>query len=179
MKNREKLFKMVLSALFLALAYVMPFFTGQIQEIGNKLCPMHIPVLICGFICGWQWGMSVGFIVPLLRSFTVGMPLLFPNAIAMAFELAVYGIVSGIMQKTLPNKKPYIYLSLLIAMVAGRIMWGTVMYILLGIYGSSFTLDAFLSGAFLNALPGIIAQIILIPPLVMLFDGMNANRRKL
>ncbi len=177
MKKREGLIRMILSALFLAFTYLMPFLTGQIETIGNKLCPMHIPVILCGFVCGWQWGLAVGFIAPLFRSLTIGMPFLFPNAVAMAFELAAYGLISGIMRKIFPKKTLYIYLSLIIAMLTGRAVWGAVMYIILGIKGSVFTLEAFLAGAFINAVPGIIAQIILVPPLVMLFNRIN--RRKI
>lgn len=179
MKKQENLVKMILSALFLALAYLMPFLTGQIQSIGNKLCPMHIPVILCGFICGWYWGLSVGFIAPLLRSFTLGMPILFPNAVAMAVELAVYGMFSGLMYKIFPKKKIYIYPSLLISMISGRIVWGFVMYVLMGLKGSAFTLKAFYAGAFLNALPGIVIQIILIPVLVMIFDFAKKSRGRI
>ncbi len=73
--------RLVLSALFLALAFVLPFLTGQVQQIGRMLCPMHIPVLLCGFICGWQWGLAVGVAAPLLRSLTLGMPPFFPTAV--------------------------------------------------------------------------------------------------
>ena len=105
MKTQNRLQKMVLAALFLALAYVLPFLTGQIPEIGSMLCPLHIPVLLCGFICGWPWGLAVGFIAPLFRSLTLGMPPLFPTAVCMAFELATYGAISGLMHKILPKKK--------------------------------------------------------------------------
>lgn len=178
MKNHNKTLKMVLSALFLALAFVLPFLTGQIPEIGSMLCPLHIPVLLCGFICGWPWGLAVGFIAPLLRSLTLGMPPLFPTAICMAFELAAYGAFSGLLHRLLPRKKPYIYCSLLIAMLIGRIIWGSAMFICLGLSGGGFTFAAFVAGAFTNALPGIILQIILIPVLVMLLDNpkiLNLN----
>lgn len=163
--------KMILAAFFLALAYVMPFLTGQIPEIGAMLCPLHIPVLLCGFICGWPWGLAVGFIVPLFRSLTLGMPPPFPTAICMAFELAAYGGVAGLMHKILPRKKAYIYVSLLTAMVAGRVIWGAAMFVCMGLNGGSFTFAAFLAGAFTNAIPGIIVQIILIPILVMILDN--------
>ncbi len=171
MKTKNKLLKMILSALFLALAYVMPFLTGQIPEFGSMLCPLHIPVLLCGFICGWPWGLAVGFIAPLFRSLTLGMPPLFPTAICMAFELAVYGAITGFMHKLLPRKKPYIYVSLLTAMIVGRIVWGIAMYTFMGVSGGSFTFAAFIAGAFTNAIPGIIVQIVLIPILVMLLDN--------
>ena len=171
MKDNKKLLKMILAALFLALAYVMPFLTGQIPEIGAMLCPMHLPVLICGFICGWPWGLAVGFIAPLFRSLTLGMPPLFPTALCMAFELAAYGAVTGLMHKKLPQKKPFIYASLLIAMIAGRIVWGAATFVCIGINGGSFTFAAFLSGALVNAIPGIIVQIVLVPVIVMLLDN--------
>ncbi len=162
---------MVLSALFVALGYVLPFLTGQIPEIGNMLCPMHIPVLLCGFICGWQWGLAVGFMTPLLRSLTLGMPPLFPKAVCMAFELCVYGAMCGIMYKILPKKKLYIYISLIIAMLSGRAVWGVAMYIIMGISGGTFTFSAFIAGAFTNAIPGIIIQIVLIPVIVGIANG--------
>ena len=87
--------KIVFSAFFLALALALPFLTGQIPQIGNMLSPMHFPVLLCGFICGWPYGLAVGFIAPLLRFMVFGMPPIFPTGISMAFELAVYGAVSG------------------------------------------------------------------------------------
>lgn len=171
MKNHNSLLKMILAALFLAIAYVMPFLTGQIPELGQQLCPLHIPVILCGFICGWQWGLTVGFIAPLLRSLILTMPGLFPTAVCMAFELAAYGAVSGLMHRLMPKKKPLIYCSLLIAMVVGRMIWGIAMLICTGIDGGSFTLSAFFAGAVTTALPGIIIQVILIPILVMVLDN--------
>ena len=170
MKNRKSLLKMILSGLFLALSYVMPFLTGQIPEIGAMLCPLHIPVILCGFICGPLWGAAVGFTAPLLRSITIGMPPLFPTAVCMAFELAAYAVTAGLMHRSLPRKKQYVYLSLLTAMAAGRIVWGIAAWIALGMSGGSFTLTAFLSGAVINALPGIAVQIAVIPILVMILD---------
>lgn len=177
MKKHNEILRMVLAALCLALAYVMPFLTGQIPEIGSMLCPMHIPVLLCGFICGWPWGLAVGLIAPLFRSFTIGMPPLYPTAICMSLELAVYGAVSGWLHRRLPRKKPYIYLSLLVAMLAGRLIWGGAMFVCLGIDGGQFTMAAFLAGAVVNAVPGIVAQIVLIPVLVMAADRWLAKNK--
>ncbi|MBE5817211.1 MAG: ECF transporter S component [Clostridiales bacterium] len=177
MKRNNKLLKMILSALFLALAYVMPFLTGQIPEVGSMLCPMHIPVLLCGFICGWPWGLAVGFIAPIMRSFiTGGFPPMFPTAVCMAFELAVYGAVAGLMHRILPRKKPYIYCSLLIAMVLGRLVWGAAMFVCLGINGGAFTFSAFLAGAVTNAVPGIIIQLVIVPIIVMFLDNTKILR---
>lgn len=175
MKNNS-LLKMIYAAMLLALSYVMPFLTGQVPEIGSMLCPMHIPVLLCGFICGWQWGLAVGFVAPLLRSLTLGMPPLFPTAVCMAFELAAYGAVSGLMHKILPKKKISVYGSLFISMLAGRIVWGIAMLICMNINGGAFTLTAFIAGAVTNAVPGIIAQIVLVPLIVMMLEDAKIYR---
>lgn len=159
--------KLVLSAFFMALGIVLPFFTGQIQQIGNMLLPMHIPVLLCGFICGWQYGLAVGLVTPLLRSAMFGMPPIMPTGAAMAVELAVYGLMTGLLYAKLPKKIPYIYVSLLGAMVAGRAAWGIVGIPLYGMAGSGFSVQIFLSGALLNAIPGIILQLLLIPVIMM------------
>ena len=178
MKKQSSIFKMVFASLFLALSYVLPFLTGQIPEIGAMLCPMHIPVLLCGFICGWPWGLAVGFIAPLLRSMILGMPPLFPKAVCMAFELAAYGAATGILHKILPRKKISVYGSLLIAMIIGRIVWGCAMFICTGINGGVFTFAAFIAGAFTNAIPGIIVQIVLIPILVVALENPKISKLK-
>ena len=76
----DKIKKLTLSAMFLAIGMILPFFTGQIPRIGNMLLPMHIPVLLCGLICGWQYGAAVGLVLPLLRSMTLGMASVVSNS---------------------------------------------------------------------------------------------------
>ena len=171
MQTHSKTLKMVISALFLAMAYVLPFLTGQIPEIGAMLCPMHIPVILCGFICGWPWGLGVGLTAPLLRSLlTGGFPPMFPTAVCMAFELAAYGALSGLLYKMLPRKKEYIYVSLIASMIIGRFVWGIAMFLCTGLSGGSFGFAAFLAGAVTNAIPGIIIQFLLIPVIVMVLE---------
>ena len=162
-KNTQTMRQLVLAALFLALAFVLPLLTGQVPKVGNMLCPMHFPVLLCGFVLGAPWGLAVGFAAPLLRSVLFGMPPMFPVAISMAFELATYGAVSGWMYKKVRHTLPMMYAALATAMVAGRLVWGAVRFVLAGLSGSAFPFSAFLSGALLTAVPGIIAQLILIP----------------
>ncbi|MBR2000923.1 MAG: ECF transporter S component [Firmicutes bacterium] len=173
MRQNHHVVKMTLSALFLAMAYVLPFLTGQIPEIGAMLCPLHIPALLCGFICGWPWGMAVGFVAPLFRSMILGMPPMFPGAVCMAFEMAAYGAVVGFLYRKLPQKKSSIYVSLVVAMVLGRIVWGLAMMVCMGISGGTFTFGAFIAGAITNAIPGILVQLILIPILVMALKRAN------
>ena len=165
---------LVLAALFLAMAMVLPFLTGQIPEIGSMLCPMHIPALLCGFFCGWKWGLAVGFVAPVLRSLIFGMPPMFPVAICMSFELAAYGAVSGALYQRLPRTKGSIYAALLAAMVAGRLVWGAARFVCAGLDASACGLTAFWAGAITTAIPGIITQIVLIPVLVMALRRYSA-----
>lgn len=179
MKKTTK--NLTLSAMFMAVGMVLPFLTGQIQQIGNMLLPMHLPVFLCGLICGWQYGTAVGFILPLLRSVTLGMPPLFPTATAMAFELATYGLVAGLLYgRSRWQCVIALYRSLIAAMLAGRVVWGAVQVVLLGLSGSAFTWQMFLSGALLNSIPGIIVQLILIPAIMVALNrtGLVPFQRK-
>lgn len=166
--------KLVLAAMFLALALVLPFLTGQIQQIGSMLCPMHIPVLLCGFFCSWQWGLAVGLIAPVLRSMLFGMPQMVPMAVCMSFELAAYGAVSGLMMKMLPDRRRSVYIALITAMIAGRLVWGFARLLFAGLDVTRFTLSMFWAGAVTSAVPGIIVQLVLIPLLVITL-GKRAN----
>ena len=165
-KTATLLRHLVYAAVCLALCMLLPFLTGQIPQIGSALSPMHIPVLLAGFLCGPWWAMAVGFVAPMLRHVWLGMPPLI-TAIAMSFELAAYGLFSGLLYRLLPKKTVNIYVSLIGAMILGRIVWGITMVAISGVSGSAFTWSAFIAGALLNAVPGIILHIVLIPILVM------------
>lgn len=165
--KHKNLRQLILAAMFLTLALALPFLTGQIPQVGSALCPMHIPVLLCGFFCGPWYALAVGLVAPLLRFALFGMPPLMPTGIAMCFELSTYGFVSGLLYKLLPGKKVFTYVTLIAAMLAGRIIWGIARVILAGLAQSEFAWTAFLSGAFVNAVPGIILHILLIPVLVI------------
>ena len=160
--------KLTIAAMMFALGLVLPFFTGQIPQVGSMLLPMHLPVFLCGLICGGRYGALVGMMLPLVRSMLFGMPPMYPTAAAMAFELATYGAVSGAVyfgagyfcMKSL-------YKSMLIAMIAGRAVWAAAMMVLMGISGGAFTLEMFMAGAFMNAIPGILLQLVLIPGIMV------------
>ncbi len=170
---------LVLAAMFLAIGLILPFFTGQIREIGNMLLPMHLPVMLCGLVCGWKYGGAVGLILPLLRSVIFGMPPLFPNAVAMAVELCAYGLLIGIFYGLFRKKNLLaVYGSLIPAMIGGRLLWGLAQTVLLGISGTGFTLAAFWAGGFANALPGIVLQLILIPALMIPIQTAWARKTK-
>ena len=133
MVKRKNILNLTLAAMFMAIGIVLPFFTGQIPQIGKMLLPMHIPVLLCGLICGWQYGLIVGFVMPFLRYSMFGMPVLFPTGISMAFELATYGMASGLFySRSRWQCVISLYRSMVAAMLAGRIVWAFVQMVLLG-----------------------------------------------
>ena len=159
--------RMVYAAVCLTLCMVLPFLTGQIPQFGGMLCPMHIPVLLAGFLCGSGWAAAVGLVAPALRYLLFGMPPLLPVGFAMTFERVAYGVVAGLLYRALPKKNGSVYAALVGAMLAGRAVWGAAAKIIYGAMGMEFTWEIFLAGAFLEAIPGIVLQIVLIPVLVM------------
>lgn len=177
--ENKKLKNLILSAMFFALGIVLPFFTGQIQQIGNMLLPMHIPVFLCGLICGWKYGVLVGFLLPIVRSIFFSMPLFYPAAISMAFELATYGMVSGfVYSHSKWQCTKTLYKSLFMAMISGRIVWAMVQMFLLSIKGNILTMEVFITSAFLNAIPGILLQLVLIPAILVALDHSKIYRFK-
>ncbi len=165
-QNTQKfsLRKLLYSAVCLALCLLLPFLTGQIPQVGKALSPMHIPVLLGGFLCGPWWAALVGLIAPVLRFLLFGSPPLFPMATAMSFELAAYGLAAGLLYRLFPHRVGGVYGALVGAMLIGRVSFGIAMFLLLG---GSYTWEAFVSGAFVTALPGIILHLLLIPPIVL------------
>lgn len=164
----ERTKNITLSALFIALGLVLPLLTWQVKALGNAFLPMHLPVILCGLIVGPVHGLIVGLILPILRHFTFGMPQLYPTAISMSFELATYGFVVGFIYKNSKWKCIIaLYEALIISMITGRIVWGIVQMILLGVTGQVFTYQMFIAGALLNAIPGIIFQLIFIPSFML------------
>ncbi len=164
--TKTNITNLTIAAMCLALAMLLPFITGQIPSIGNMLCPMHIPVFLCAFFCTWKWAAVVGFSAPLLRFMIAGVPHM-PMGIAMCFELATYGIVASILYKVLPKRKASIYIALIAAMILGRVVWGIGRLLISGVTSMPFTWQLFIGGAFLEAIPGIVIQLILVPIIVM------------
>ena len=162
----KKVEKTVFSALFLAAGMVLPLLTAQLKELGDSLLPMHFAVLLCGFVCGPRHGLAVGLILPFLRSVVFSAPPIYPNALWMSLELATYGYVAGLLYTKSKKTLVSIYVALIIAMFSGRVVWGVTKALLLGLGGNGFTPMAFIMGGFIDALPGIIIQLITIPFLV-------------
>jgi len=168
---------LIYAAVCLALCLLLPFLTGQIPQIGSALSPMHIPVLLAGFLCGPWWALAVGLIAPPLRYVLFQMPPIFPTGVSMCFELAAYGLISGLLYARLPKKTGYIYLTLVVSMLAGRIVWGAARAVLSGVSDAAFTWSAFMAGAFVNAVPGIILHIVLIPLIVLALRKAGAIKK--
>ena len=167
---------LVLAAMFMALGLVLPFLTGQIPQVGNMMLPMHLPVLLCGLICGWQYGGMVGFVLPLLRHALFTMPPM-PVSAAMAFELATYGAVVGFLYaRSRWQCVVALYRCLIAAMIAGRLVWAAVRVVMVGLANVPFTWQIFLADAFVTAIPGIILQLIVIPAVMVAMDRTGLVR---
>lgn len=170
--------KIVLSGLFIAMGIVLaPVFHSA--GLGQAISPLHFPVLIAGFIVGWKYALAIGIITPLL-SFL--MPFGIPDIITAAqisAELAVYGLVIGLIYKFL---KPFktrlfnIYLSLIIAMLAGRIVGGAVTALTFGLQGSTYGFQAFLGAYFVGTFPAIILQILIVPAIIEIYENRLEKR---
>lgn len=174
--SHKYVLNLVLSALFIAIGLVLPMITGHIPQIGRMLSPMHLPVLLCGLICGWQYGLIVGLILPLLRNFLFGMPMLL-DAIAMTPELAAYGFLVGFLYARSRRKSlGTVYRSLILAMIGGRIVWGIARVLMTGVSGEAFTWQMFMAGAFINAIPAIILQLVFIPAIMVALDRFGLVR---
>lgn len=166
--NVKKIQRLVLTALFMALGVVFPMFFHLFGAgAGTVFLPMHIPVLLCGLLCGWQYGGVCGLAVPLLASLLTGAPPLFPTACSMMAELCAYGVVAGVLYPRFP-----VSLSLAGAMLGGRVVNGLANTLFLGLAGKSYGFTAFLTASFVTCLPGIVIQWLVIPGVVW---GLKAS----
>ncbi len=158
--------KLVLAAMCLALCWVLPLFTGNNYQLGNMLSLMHIPVILCGFICGGPIGAVVGFIAPITRHFIFNAPPL-TTAIAMMFELSTYGLMAGLCYRWLPKKLPWLYVDLTLAILAGRIAGSCAKFIIAGVQNTALGFGEVATAMLVTTLPGTAIQLILIPILVI------------
>lgn len=166
--KKSSTLKLVLAGLFTAMGVGLPIAFHAFSLSGSIFLPMHIPVMLCGIVCGWRYGMITGIIVPMISSFLTGMPPLYPVGVAMALELAAYGTIIGIL-----SGRMNIIAALVGAMLGGRVVLGISNVILMGLAGKSYTFSAFIAGAFVTALPGIILQLILVPAIYLILEKSN------
>lgn len=157
--------KSIITAVCIALCYVIPLMFHGIQNAGSIFCPMHIPVFICGLICGWQFGLLCGIAGPALSSALSGMP---PVAIlpSMMVELAAYGTAAGLMMKLVRTKSTYadLYISLIVAIVCGRVLAGLAKALIFA--RGSYSMSAWIAGSVVTSWPGTVIQLVFIPTIV-------------
>lgn len=157
--------KSIITAVCIALCVVLPQAFHAVPNAGSVYLPMHIPVLLCGLICGWQYGLICGIAGPLLSNLFTGMP---PAAIlpSMMIECAAYGLITGLVMKFLFTKRIYadLYISLVTAMLAGRIISGIAKALIFA--RGEITIAAWATASFVTSLPGIIIHLALIPSIV-------------
>lgn len=164
---------MVKASIFLALGLILPYFFHLMGMAGTVFLPMHIPVLLCGFILGSRYGLIVGLVTPLLSSVLTGMPPIYPIGISMCLELAMYGFISGFLYK---EKGLNIFIALIIAMLAGRAVSGVANYALFTMGGKPFVFKMFLTGSFVKGMWGILIQLIFIPIIMKALEKTNKGR---
>ena len=165
MQKMSNVKKSIITAVCIALCYVIPLMFHGIQNAGNIFCPMHIPVFICGLICGWQYGLLCGIAGPVLSSALSGMP---PVAIlpSMMVELAAYGTAAGLMMKLVRTKSTYadLYISLIAAIVCGRVLAGLAKALIFA--RGSYSMSAWIAGSVVTSWPGTVIQLVFIPTIV-------------
>lgn len=165
MQKMSNVKKSIITAVCIALCYVIPLMFHGIQNAGSIFCPMHIPVFICGLICGWQYGLLCGIAGPALSSALSGMP---PVAIlpSMMVELAAYGTAAGLMMKLVRTKSTYadLYISLIVAIVCGRVLAGLAKALIFA--RGSYSMSAWIAGSVVTSWPGTVIQLVFIPTIV-------------
>lgn len=167
--------ELTLSGFFIALGLVLPTLFHMIGA-GNVFLPMHIPVLIAGFCLGLPFAAAVGIMTPILSTLLTGMPLLFPVLPYMAFELLTYAVIANILYRKLRWNS---YVALLISMAAGRMVSSFVVWILASFFTTKLPSPLiFLSGIVMRGIPGIILQIIIIPPVIFILSRYHLIRRE-
>ena len=162
MKKLTVLNKSILTALCVALCVVLPMTLHAIPKGGVLFSPMHLPVLLCGLVCGAPFGLVCGILGPLVSSLLTGMPV-FGYMPVMMIELGLYGLISGLVMQFLRSGKLVVdlYAALVIAMLGGRVITGILRALIFA--GGSYSWSAWAAGYFVSCLPGIIIQLILIP----------------
>lgn len=161
--------KSIISAVCIALCVVLPMAFHSIKNAGSIFLPMHIPVLLCGLICGWPFGLLCGIAGPILSSLITGMPP-FAYLPSMMIELLAYGFISGLMMQIIHTKKIYVdlYTSLVAALIMGRLVAGVSKALIFA--AGNYSIALWTTSYFVTALPGIIIQLVLIPSIVFALE---------
>ena len=169
MNRKNQTVNLVMTGLCIAIGIVLPLALHSIPDAGSVLLPMHIPVLLCGLICGPLYGLACGLLAPFLSSVITQMP---PMAYlpSMLCELAVYGLIAGLFIRLIRTKWTVmnIYVSLVAAMLCGRVIYGVINALIFR--AGSYSMQLWLTASFVTALPGIVIQLVVLPALVLLLQ---------
>ena len=165
MQKMSAVKKSIITAVCIALCVVLPQAFHAIPNAGSIYLPMHIPVLLCGLICGWPYGLLCGLAGPALSALITGMP---PAAVlpGMMVECGVYGLAAGLLMQLVRTKHLYadLYISLAAAMLLGRVVSGIAKALIFS--AGSYSMVSWVAGSFVTALPGIVIQLALLPSIV-------------
>lgn len=172
MTNKFTTKKLILNAVFIALGVLLPIAFHSFNMGGKIFLPMHIPTLIGGLVLGPISGLLIGIFSPIISSALTGMPPVFPMLPIMIFELATYGLVAGYLRR---EKNMGIFPSLLIAMLAGRLI-AAVVALVLGQFGFKEGPVAYFINAITTGIPGIIIQLIFVPLIARQVEKFLASR---
>ena len=175
MSRKNQTVNLVMTGLCIAIGIVLPMAFHSVPNAGSVILPMHIPVLLCGLICGPIYGLASGILTPALSSLLTQMP---PMAYlpSMLCELAIYGLVAGLAIRLIRTKSNVakVYLSLVAAMLCGRVIYGVVNALIF--QAGRYSMELWLTASFVTALPGIIIQLVAIPVLVLLLQKAGLIR---
>ncbi|WP_053954940.1 ECF transporter S component [Inediibacterium massiliense] len=171
--NHKKSKEIIVSGLFIAIGVLLPMAFHAFGSMGKILLPMHIPVFIGGFFLSPIFAFIVGAVTPIMSGVLTGMPVLFPMAVIMAFELGTYGLIISLFSRK--RRKP-VMIPLLVSMIGGRIVAGITVYFLSLLFGLKMNPILFVKGGILTGLPGIVVQMVLIPVVIY---GLNRFIRQI
>ncbi len=168
----------IFSVFCFTLCLLLLLLTSKIPQIDNTFSLIHIPVLICGFIYGWLYGLTIGVVAPLVICILFKIFPIFPTGIIMLLELGTYGLVSGVLYDYFQKNTITVFITLIISMLAGRIVWGITTFIFSLINKNMFTFNMFIQDVFINKVPGIVVQIIVVPIVVIMLEEARKKVRK-
>ena len=175
MQRNDSLYRLLITAILLAVGMVLPFLTGQLQSFGQLISPLHIPAFICGLTCGWGWGAALGFVLPILRGLIFGMPPFPAVGLPMAFELMFYGLVSGllypVLRKALKEKRlAAMLIAMVAAMIVGRCAGGAAKAVMMGLNHQPYAFSAFFASYFTGTAVGAVIHLVICPLIVLALE---------
>ncbi|MGM9661553.1 MAG: ECF transporter S component [Oscillospiraceae bacterium] len=169
MRRETELKNLAVSALLLAASVVLPF-AGGVLPLGDRLLLAQIPVLLCGLVCGAPYGAAVGLLAPFLSFVVTGAPAIYPDAVAMAVEYALFGAVASPIFRAFARSAASLYASLIAAMAAGRVGYIAASYIMLELQKQPYSLSAIVRQECVACWPGLLLQLLAVPALVLAAD---------